>query len=104
MPTFKMIPATRSRNPSVHDKATYKHCNVKNEKEVEETVAYAIQKYGSLDIMFGNAGVPGLKNSILAIDAKDFDETMAVIVRCSAFAIKHAAKAMVAGKIRGSIM
>lgn len=86
------------------DKATYKHCNVKNEKEVEETVAFAIQKYGSLDIMFSNAGVLGLRNSILDLDAQDFEETMAVNVRGSAFAIKHAAKAMVAGKIRGSIM
>ena len=37
----------------------YHHCDVKDEKHVEQTIALAIEKYGRLDIMFSNAGVAG---------------------------------------------
>ncbi|WMV10952.1 hypothetical protein MTR67_004337, partial [Solanum verrucosum] len=34
------------------DKASYRYCDVTDEKQVEDTVAYAVEKYGTLDIMF----------------------------------------------------
>ncbi|WMV19900.1 hypothetical protein MTR67_013285 [Solanum verrucosum] len=61
------------------DKATYRHCDVTDEKQVEDTVAYAVEKYA-------------------------FDEMMAINVRGSALAVKHAARVMVDKKIRGSII
>ena len=70
------------------------------------TVTFALQKYGSLDIMFSNAGIlgPNITAGILDLDLNQFDNTMAVNVRGMAASIKHAARAMVAGKIRGSII
>ncbi|RHN49063.1 putative oxidoreductase [Medicago truncatula] len=41
------------------DKVSYHHCDVSDEKQVEETVAFALEKYGTLDIMFSNAGIGG---------------------------------------------
>ncbi|KAL5700704.1 Short-chain dehydrogenase reductase 3b [Ranunculus cassubicifolius] len=87
-----------------HEKATYKHCDVKNEKQVEEIVTYTIEKYGSLDIMFSNAGVMGSMKGILELDLQAFDDTFAVNVRGVATTMKHAARAMVEKKIRGSII
>lgn len=77
------------------DKASYKHCDVTDEKQVEETVAFAVEKYGSLDIMFSNAGIFGPMHDVLDLDAAKFDQTLAVNVRGPALTIKHAARVMV---------
>ncbi|KAL2251715.1 short-chain dehydrogenase reductase 3b-like [Sesamum indicum] len=86
-------------------RATYKHCDVRDEKQVEETVAFTVAKYGKLDIMYSNAGILGPIESILDMDISDgFDKTVAVNARGAAIAIKHAARVMVAGKVQGSII
>ncbi|GAU11330.1 hypothetical protein TSUD_343210 [Trifolium subterraneum] len=86
------------------DKVSYHHCDVRDEKQVEETVAFALEKYGTLDIMFSNAGIEGPMSSILEFNLSEFDNTMAVNVRGSVATIKHAARVMVERKIRGSII
>jgi len=86
-------------------RAIYKNCDVTVENQVEETVAFAIEKYGKLDIMYSNAGIVGSMESILDMDMeKGFDQTMAVNLRGSANCIKHAARAMVKQQVKGSII
>ncbi|KAG5545781.1 hypothetical protein RHGRI_018067 [Rhododendron griersonianum] len=86
-------------------RAIYKNCDVTVEKQVEETVAFAIEKYGTLDIMYSNAGIMGPGGSILDMDMeKGFDRTLAVNLRGPALCIKHAARAMVERQVRGSII
>ncbi|KAG8363347.1 hypothetical protein BUALT_Bualt19G0013000 [Buddleja alternifolia] len=51
--------------------------------------------------MFSNAGILGQFDSFLEMDLNGFDKTMAVNARGAAIAIKHAARAMVAGKVSG---
>ncbi|KAI4301561.1 hypothetical protein L6164_034828 [Bauhinia variegata] len=95
----------RSRDSSIgSEKVSYRHCDVRDEKQVEETVSFALEKYGRLDIMFSNAGILDSGFCILDLDLNEFDNTMAVNVRGVAATIKHAARAMVANKIRGSII
>nr|AFK45463.1 unknown [Medicago truncatula] len=54
------------------DKVSYHHCDVRDEKQVEETVAFALEKYGTLDIMFSNAGIEGgMSSSILEFDLNE---------------------------------
>ncbi|KAI8552172.1 hypothetical protein RHMOL_Rhmol06G0245000 [Rhododendron molle] len=88
------------------DRAIYKKCDVTVEKQVEETVAFAIEKYGTLDIMYSNAGVLARPlDSILDMDMEEgFDRNVAVDLRGSALCIKHAARAMVKRQVRGSII
>lgn len=86
------------------DKASYRHCDVRDEKQVEETVNYTVEKYGSLDILFSNAGVIGPLTGILQLDIQGFDNTMATNVRGVACTMKHGARVMVDRKIRGSII
>ncbi|KAL5547141.1 hypothetical protein UlMin_006828 [Ulmus minor] len=86
------------------ERATYHHCDVRDEKEVEATVNFAVEKYGRLDILFSNAGIMGPLTSILELDLQAFDNTMATNVRGVAATFKHAARAMVAKNIRGSII
>ncbi|KAL7171947.1 hypothetical protein ACSBR2_031607 [Camellia fascicularis] len=45
-------------------------------KHVEEIVAFAIEKYGTLDIMHSNAGIMGPVGSILDMDMDAFDNTI----------------------------
>ncbi|BAT86218.1 Short-chain dehydrogenase [Vigna angularis] len=86
------------------EKVSYRHCDVRDENEVEETVAFTVEKYSSLDILFSNAGIAGPYSSLLDLDLNEFDNTMAINVRGVAATIKHAARVMVAKKIRGSII
>ncbi|KAL1312806.1 hypothetical protein HN51_039394 [Arachis hypogaea] len=86
------------------EKVSYRHCDIRDEKQVEETVAFAVEKYGSLDIMFSNAGIAGSISNILDLDLNDFDNAMAVNLRGAAACIKHAARVMVARRTRGSII
>lgn len=86
------------------DRVSYCHCDVRDEKQVEETVKFTVEKYGKLDVLFSNAGIIGPLNGILEFDLKAFDTTMATNVRGAAATIKHAARAMVARNIRGSII
>lgn len=87
------------------NKASYRHCDVRDEKQVAETMAYVIEKYGSLDIIYSNAAVLGRPmDNILDMNIEDFDYTMAANLRASALVIKHGARAMVARNIAGSII
>ncbi|KAL6008740.1 Short-chain dehydrogenase reductase 3b [Asimina triloba] len=82
----------------------YVHCDVRDEKQVEAAVALAVGRYGRVDVMFSNAGVAGPVAGILELRMEELEETMATNVRGAAAAIKHAARAMVAGRTRGSIV
>ncbi|KAF9603407.1 hypothetical protein IFM89_035853 [Coptis chinensis] len=82
------------------EKASYRHCDVRDEKQVEEIVAYTLDKYGGLDIMFSNACVIGAIHGILELDMEAFDNTMAINVRGVAVTMKYAARAMVAKQIQ----
>ncbi|KAL9239781.1 hypothetical protein vseg_014070 [Gypsophila vaccaria] len=86
------------------DKASYYHCDVRDEKQVEGAVEHTLQTYGCLHILFSNAGVIGPLASVLDMDLACFDNTFATNVRGVAATIKHAARAMVAHNIRGSII
>ncbi|XP_024984365.1 short-chain dehydrogenase reductase 3b-like [Cynara cardunculus var. scolymus] len=85
-------------------KICYFRCDVRDEKQVAEAVAHTLAKYKTLDILFSNAGIMGPLTSLLDMDLDAFDNTMAINVRGVAATIKHAARAMVAGGIRGSII
>lgn len=86
------------------DRASFRHCDVRDEKQVEETVKFAVEKHGGLDILFSNAAVMGPLAGILELDMEAFENTMATNVRGVAATVKHAARAMVARGRGGSII
>ncbi|XP_076934954.1 short-chain dehydrogenase reductase 3b-like [Bidens hawaiensis] len=83
---------------------SYCRCDVRDEKQVEAAVSHAVTKYGSLDILFSNAGVMGPMSTLLDMDLDAFDNTMSINARGVAATIKHSARVMVAKGIRGSII
>ncbi|XP_055814693.1 short chain aldehyde dehydrogenase 1-like [Solanum dulcamara] len=83
---------------------SYVHCNVKVEKDVENVVDMTVSKYGKIDIMFSNAGVPEeLDSTILKIDYEIFKKVFDVNVFGTLMCAKHAARVMIPDK-KGSII
>ncbi|KAH1080219.1 hypothetical protein J1N35_019980 [Gossypium stocksii] len=87
------------------NKCSYMHCDVTDEEQVKNLVQSTVQNYGSLDIMFSNAGTVGNSiQTVLELDFAAFDRLFAVNVRGMATCVKHAARAMVELNVRGSII
>ncbi|XP_059441027.1 (+)-cis,trans-nepetalactol synthase NEPS1-like [Corylus avellana] len=87
------------------ERASYIHYDVIVEEQVKAMVESTVQNHRQLDIMLSNAGVVNRsEQTIVDLDFSDFDCLFAINVRGMAACIKHAARAMVAGHVRGSIV
>ncbi|XP_042435523.1 short-chain dehydrogenase reductase 2a-like [Zingiber officinale] len=64
----------------------------------------AVAKYGRIDVVFNNAGVLDGCRGFAVAEADDFDRVMAVNARGVFLGTKHAARAMMASGVRGSII
>lgn len=88
-----------------NDSASYVHCDVTKEIDVENAVNTTLSKYGGLDIMVNNAVISGdsAKPSILDNDVNDFERVISVNLIGPFLGTKHAARVMVPAK-KGSII
>ncbi|KAM7255156.1 hypothetical protein ACFE04_020397 [Oxalis oulophora] len=84
--------------------ARFIHCDVSKEKDVESAIQLAITWKGQLDIMFCNAGISGPSGSITNLDMQQVKYLLSVNLDGNLHGIKHAARAMIAGKKGGSII
>ena len=83
----------------------YVHCDVTDEQQIKATVESTVHSYGQLDIMFSNAGIMSIgPQTILDLDLSAYDTSLAVNARGMAACVKHAARAMVEGGVKGSIV
>jgi NAD(P)-dependent dehydrogenase (short-subunit alcohol dehydrogenase family) len=64
------------------------------ESDVQALVAETVKAFGTVDILFANAGAEGAIAPLTAISVEDFDQVQAVNVRGTWLAIKHAGGAM----------
>ncbi|KAL9391026.1 hypothetical protein Peur_014946 [Populus x canadensis] len=86
------------------ESASFVHCDVTQEKDVENAVNTAVSKHGKLDIMFNNAGVVDLpKPNILDNDKAEFEKVISVNIVGAFLGTKHAARVMIPAR-RGSII
>ncbi|XAR65445.1 Isopiperitenol dehydrogenase [Bertholletia excelsa] len=85
---------------------SYIHCDVTEEAQVQAMVDWTVRSYGQLDIMFSNAGIlfGDPDQVILDLDLSKADRLFSTNVRGMAACVKHAARAMVEGHVRGSIV
>ncbi|KAG8650529.1 secoisolariciresinol dehydrogenase [Manihot esculenta] len=82
---------------------TYAHCDVTRDSQVHNAVDLAVSKYGKLDIMYSNAGLPANMDGILSSDNEEFKRVLDVNVFGGFLAAKHAARVMIPAK-KGSII
>ncbi|KAA8544304.1 hypothetical protein F0562_022316 [Nyssa sinensis] len=84
--------------------ASYIHCDVTNEMDVQNAIDKSIAKHGKLDIMFNNAGIVGYKKpNILEADKTEFENVLRVNLVGAFLGTKHAARVMIPVR-RGSII
>ncbi|CAA7396986.1 unnamed protein product [Spirodela intermedia] len=83
--------------------ASYVHCDVSSEADVQAAVETSLRSHARLDVMFNNAGTVGEYRSHLDFDRSDFEKVFAVNVIGVFLGIKHAGRAM-ASTGRGSII
>ncbi|XP_030449080.1 short chain aldehyde dehydrogenase 1-like isoform X2 [Syzygium oleosum] len=83
---------------------SYVHCDVTSDEDVKNAVDFAIAKYGKLDIMYNNAGIPGkIYPSVLDYNNEDFKRVLDINVYGAFLGAKHAARVMIPVK-RGVIL
>ncbi|GIH94470.1 SDR family NAD(P)-dependent oxidoreductase [Planobispora siamensis] len=78
------------------------HCDVSEEKAVEDAVAELVASFGRLDVVHSNAAcldrdVYGRDGDLLDMDVAVWDRTMAVNLRGAMLMVKHTVPAMTGG-------
>ncbi|EEF52114.1 (-)-isopiperitenol/(-)-carveol dehydrogenase, mitochondrial [Ricinus communis] len=87
------------------DRSTYIHCDLTDENQVKSLIETTMEMYGQLDIMFCNAGIfSSCIQNVLEFDMAAYEKLFAVNVGGVAASLKHAARAMVEGGVKGSII
>lgn len=76
------------------ENAIFLHTDVSQEDQIKASVDLAKEKFGRLDCMFNNAGIPGAGGPIDEIPSMGFDITVAVLFRSVFYGMKHAALVM----------
>jgi NAD(P)-dependent dehydrogenase (short-subunit alcohol dehydrogenase family) len=69
--------------------------DVSKESDVAAMVAGAVTRFGRLDCLVNNAGVPGSLGRIAEFDVSDYEATMGVLLRGVFLGMKYAAPIMV---------
>lgn len=76
------------------DKVGFRRVDVTQEDDIAAAVAEAVDRWGSLDVMFNNAGFGGALGPIGTTSVDDYNITFDVLVKGVFLGIKHAALAM----------
>ncbi|HLY58995.1 MAG TPA: glucose 1-dehydrogenase [Stellaceae bacterium] len=77
------------------ESAVYKRTDVSKSADVEAVVAFAVSRFGDLDIMFNNAGLPEKKpEGLIDNDLSEFEKVMAVDALGPALGIRFAGRYM----------
>lgn len=84
-------------------RSLYKYADVSKREDMEALVAFALDKYGTLDVMINNAGIGSL-GGILEESLEGFERTLQVNLLGVFSGVQVAAKLMKKKKIKGSII
>ena len=76
------------------ERSTFVATDVSCEADVDRAVATCVEKFGGLEVMVNNAGVPGSTGGIEEIDVATWDQTLGVHLRGVFLGIRAAARVM----------
>ena len=68
----------------------YQRCDVTDEAAIAATMGAAVERFGSLDILFNNAGAGGARESIEDMTGDLWDRTQTLLLRSVALGIRYA--------------
>jgi xanthoxin dehydrogenase len=83
--------------------AVFVQCNVTREADIAALVDRAVSEFGTLDIMFNNAGIVGAVGPIATTPANEWSATLDVLLNGVFYGMKHAARVM-QPRMKGSIV
>lgn len=79
---------------SLGARAAFIPADVADERQVAAVIAGAKERFGRLDCVFNNAGVPGARGGVESLAPEQVDAEMAVLVNGVLWGMKHAAPIM----------
>jgi 3-oxoacyl-[acyl-carrier protein] reductase len=68
--------------------------DVSEERDIEQLVARAAERFGRIDVLINNAGLSNRMGSVLRAPAEDFDRLFAINVKSVFLGVKHAVPVM----------
>lgn len=84
--------------------AIYVHTDVTDESAIENLVQSAAREFGKLDVMFNNAGSPGVRDAMIDLDADGLNRTTALLTNSVVFGHKYAARQFIEQGSGGTII
>ena len=76
------------------ENATFCHCDVTDEQQVETLVETAVSQYGGIDIMFNCAGIVGAVGPMSTTPAAEWKLTIDIMLNGVFYGMKHASRHM----------
>jgi NAD(P)-dependent dehydrogenase (short-subunit alcohol dehydrogenase family) len=74
--------------------ASFFRTDVSCEADMRAMIDYALERFGRIDCLFNNAGIPSRTGGVAAVDIAEFDAAIAVHLRGTLLGMKYAAPAM----------
>lgn len=88
--TEKELVATVNEIISAGGKAIYAIADISVPEEIENAVAATIKAFGSLDIVFANAGINGVWAPIEELEPEEWDKTLNINLKGTFLTVKYA--------------
>jgi NAD(P)-dependent dehydrogenase (short-subunit alcohol dehydrogenase family) len=85
-------------------RTAFAHADVAHEHDVAAAVTCAMDRFGGLDVVCNNAGMPGPDPSIVDVEVAQYRRVLDVLVLGVVLGTKHGARAMIAGGHGGAIV
>ena len=76
------------------ERAIFVPTDVSKEADIEALVAQTVERFGQLDCLFNNAGIPGPNQPIAHLSWEGYSKTMDVLLGGVMMGMKHAARVM----------
>ncbi|HPA38608.1 MAG TPA: SDR family NAD(P)-dependent oxidoreductase [Phenylobacterium sp.] len=68
----------------------FQHCDVMVEAQIEALMAFAVERFGALDILFNNAGAGGSYNTLAEMTGEAWDYSQNLLLRSVALGMRYA--------------
>ena len=84
----------RALERQLGDRLSFSACDVREESDIERSVAEAVHHFGGLDIAYHSAGAVGDTGTVETISVEGWDQTHSLLLRSAMLVVKHSVAPM----------